>query len=189
MLGSLETRYGVGLRSSWAITFVKGAALPLLALLVLLYWGSTCLVIVELGQLGVREHFGRVTGEPLPPGLHFKLPWPCGRIRAYAVKTVHQVPIGFVEGDQPVNYKEPRALLWTRDHAKEEFALVLGGGTELVVVNALLYYKIAEDPRGFLDYVYGQSCARRGSHRVRLPGPDGGDTGAHAGRGVVGRPC
>jgi regulator of protease activity HflC (stomatin/prohibitin superfamily) len=158
LLGRLEARYGAGLRSSWAITFVKRAALPLLALLALLYWGSTSVAIVEMGQLGVRENFGRVSGEPLTPGLHFKLPWPCGRIRTYSVKTVHQVPIGFVEGEQPVNLKEPRALLWTRGHAREEFALVLGGGTELVVVNALLYYKIAEDNRGFLDYVYGQSA-------------------------------
>ncbi len=94
----------------------------------------------------------------MKPGLHFKLPWPCGQIRTFAVKTVRQLPIGFVEEDQPVDVKQPRALLWTRGHAKEEFALVLGGGTELVVVNALLYYKIAEDPRGFMDYVYRQSA-------------------------------
>ncbi|HEV8062288.1 MAG TPA: SPFH domain-containing protein [Gemmataceae bacterium] len=158
MLRTLETRYGVSMRSTWAITFVEGAIIPLLILLILLYWGSTAVVIVEMGQLGARESFGRVSGEPLMPGLHFKLPWPCGLIRTFPVKTVRQLPIGFVEEEQPVNLKEPRALLWTRGHAKEEFALVLGGGTELVVVNALLYYKIAEDPRGFMDYVYRQSA-------------------------------
>jgi regulator of protease activity HflC (stomatin/prohibitin superfamily) len=158
MLRTLETRYGVSMRSSWAISFVEGAIIPLLLLLILLYWGSTAVVIVEMGQLGARESFGRFSGEPLKPGLHFKLPWPCGQIRTFAVKTVRQLPIGFVEEEQPVNLKEPRALLWTRGHAKEEFALVLGGGTELVVVNALLYFKIAEDPRGFMDYVYRQSA-------------------------------
>ena len=110
------------------------------------------------GSYGVRESFGRIAGEPLKPGLHFKLPWPCGRIRTFDVKTVHQLPIGFVEEEQAISRKEPRALLWTRGHAKEEFALVLGGGTELVVVNALLYFKIAEDPQGFMDYVYRQSA-------------------------------
>jgi regulator of protease activity HflC (stomatin/prohibitin superfamily) len=107
--------------------------------------------------MAVREHFGRVTGGPLLPGLHVTLPWPLGRIRAFPVKTVHQMPIGFIEADQPVNSQQPRALLWTKPHAKEEFALVLGGGTELVAVNAIVYFKIAEDRQGFLDYVYQQS--------------------------------
>ena len=114
------------------------------------------MVIIEMGQWA-RETFGRAQGEPLQPGLHFKLPWPLSRVQTFEVKTVHQLPIGFVEEEQQINFKEPRALLWTRGHAKEEFALVLGGGTELVVVNALLYFKISEDPRGFMDYVYRQS--------------------------------
>ena len=158
ILRTMETRLGVSMRSAWAIAFVEHAVIPLLVLLTLLFWGSTAIVIVEMGQLGARESFGRVSGEPLGPGLHFKLPWPCGRIRTFDVKTVRQLPIGFVEEEQVANFKEPRALLWTRGHAKEEFALVLGGGTELVVVNALLYYKIAEDPAGFMDYVYRQSA-------------------------------
>ena len=158
MLGTLETRYGVTMRSAWAIRFVKGSTIPLLLLLLALLWGSTALVIIDMGQLGARESFGRVTGEPLSPGLHFKLPWPFGQVRAFDVKTVRQLPIGFVEEEQQVNFNQPRALLWTRGHAKEEFALVLGGGTELVVINALLYYKIAEDPRGFMDFVYRQSA-------------------------------
>ena len=188
MLRSLESRLGVSLRSTWAIAFIEGAALPLLALLGLLLWGGTSVAIVEMDQLGVREHFGRIAGEPLTPGLHFKLPWPCGRIRTFSVKTVHQVPIGYVEEEQPKNLKQPRALLWTRGHAKEEFALVLGGGTELVVVNALLYYKIAEDANGFLDYVYRSSRAGRGPDRVRLPSLDGGDAWANTRRGAFGRP-
>lgn len=158
MLRTVETRFGISVRSSWAITFVKRTALPLLALLVLLFWASTALSVVEMDQMGVREQFGRVSGEPLPPGLHFTLPWPCGRIRAFSVKTVRQAPIGFVEQEPVGSRKEPAALLWTRSHTKEEFALVLGGGTELVVVNALLYYKIAEDPDGFMDYVYRQAA-------------------------------
>ncbi len=52
MLRTLETRYGVSMRSAWAITFVEGAIIPLLILLILLYWGSTSVVIVEMGQLG-----------------------------------------------------------------------------------------------------------------------------------------
>ena len=124
----------------------------------LLCWGLTSLAIVETNQMAVREHFGRVAGGPLRPGLHFLFPWPFGRIRAFPVKTVEQLPIGFVEADEVVNRDQPRALLWTKPHAKEEFALVLGDGSELVAVNALVYFKISEDPQEFSDYVYRQSA-------------------------------
>jgi len=154
-----ERWLGVSLRSNWAITFIKRSVLPLAALLALLAWGLTSLTIVETHQMGVREHLGRVAGEPLKPGLHVSLPWPLGRIRAFPVKTVQQLPIGFVESDETLDVQKPRTLLWTRPHAKEEFALVLGGGSELVAVNASVYFKIAEDRDQFLNYVYRQFAA------------------------------
>jgi len=127
---------------------------------VLLFWGITCLSIVAVDELGIRESFGQIRGElpwnlgtvsddPLPPGLHLKFPWPFGRVRHYPVKRVFTMPIGFVPraGHQ-------RAYLWTKVHAEEEFAMVLGNDAEVVAVNALVYYKIHEDKEGFLQYVY-----------------------------------
>ncbi len=157
LVEALEERCGVSVRSSWAIMFLKRSMLPLLALLAFLAWGMTSLAIVETHQMGVREHLGRVDDEPLSPGLHFTLPWPFGRVRAFPVKTVQQLPIGFIEDETPPRKDHPRALLWTKPHAKEELSLVLGAGTELVAVNALVYFKIAEDPAGFRDYVYRQA--------------------------------
>lgn len=158
LVRTFEKNCGVSLRSSWAIAFVRNAAIPLVIFLILLCWGLTSLVIVETNQMAVREHFGRVVGGSLQPGLHTMLPWPFGRIRTFAVKTVQQVPIGYVEAGESVDRNQPRALLWTKPHAKEEFALVLGDGSELVAVNALVYFKISEDPTEFLDYVYQQSA-------------------------------
>jgi len=157
---TIEARFGVSFRSSWAIRFVRAAALPSLVAVVLLFWGITCLSIVAVDELGIRESFGRIRGElpwnlgtvsddPLPPGLHLKFPWPFGRVRHYPVKKVFAMPIGFVPraGHQ-------RAYLWTKVHAEEEFAMVLGNDAEVVAVNALVYYKIREDKEGFLQYVY-----------------------------------
>ena len=157
LIRTFENRCGVSLRSSWAISFVRRTALPLLVLLMLLSWGLTSLVIVETHQMAVREHFGRVSGGPLLPGLQWMLPWPFGRIRAFPVKNVRQLPIGFIEADDMSDREHPRALLWTKPHAKEEFSLVLGDGSEFVAVNALVYFKISEDPPEFFDYVYRQA--------------------------------
>jgi regulator of protease activity HflC (stomatin/prohibitin superfamily) len=114
----------------------------------LLYWGLSCLALVGPSEMGVRENFGVVNGR-LGPGLHWKLPYPWGYVRRFPVKRIDSMPIGFVaEEGRPVAY------LWSKAHAQEEFALVLGSGTEVVAVDALVYHKIREDPNGLLDYAY-----------------------------------
>ncbi len=163
----VEDHFGVSLRSSWAITFVKRAAPTIGGALLLLFWATTSICVVRLDQLAVREHFGRRAGAALEPGLHFKLPWPLGRVRYFPVKTVFSKPIGFVEADEPLpdgpspaaTGDTPRVLLWTQPHGREEFALVLGTQTELLAVNAILFYRIDNDPERFLDYVYGAQNA------------------------------
>ncbi|MHC4405957.1 MAG: SPFH domain-containing protein [Planctomycetota bacterium] len=146
---TIEARFGVSLRSSWAIRFVRAAAVPSLAAVLLLFWGLTCLTVVDTAELGVRESFGRVDDELLQPGLHWKLPWPFGRVHAYPVKEVFVKTIGS-EGRR----MQQRAYLWGEAHAEGEFALVLGSVSEVVAVDGLIYYKIHEDKDRFLDYVY-----------------------------------
>jgi regulator of protease activity HflC (stomatin/prohibitin superfamily) len=108
------------------------------------------LAVVRIDELGVRERFGRLDTAPLPPGLHTKLPWPFGRVLRYPVKHVVVKPIGFIS-----NPGRQTSYLWSKKHAQEEFALVLGDGSELVAIGCLVYYKIHEDRERFLDYVYG----------------------------------
>ncbi|MFH1266868.1 MAG: SPFH domain-containing protein, partial [Planctomycetota bacterium] len=181
---TIEARFGVSFRSSWAIRFVRAAALPSLVAVLLLFWGLTCLSVVGTNELGIRESFGRIRGDlfpasiqsklpfhfgrindaPLQPGLHLKLPWPFGRVRHYPVKEVFTKPIGYVPGAG-----RQRAYLWSKTHAEEEFALVLGTGAEVVAVNALVFYKISEDKEGFLDYVYHSIYSENPEDRSESP--------------------
>ena len=160
---TIEARFGVSFRSSWAIGFVRAAAVPSLIAVLLLFWALTSLSVVGTDELGIRESFGQIRGqlpwnlgavtdEPLPPGLHWKFPWPFGRILRYPVKHVFAMPVGFVPSPG-----RQRAFLWTTPHAEEEFALVLGNDAQVLSVNTLVYYKIREDKKGLLDYVY--QCA------------------------------
>lgn len=143
---TIETRFGVSFRSSWAIRFVKNAALPTLLLAAMLFWALSSLAMVGPSEMGIRESLGVLERQTLRPGLHLKLPWPLGRVRRYPVKRVFSQAVGFVATDE-----EPAAFLWSNVHAKEEFEVVLGDGTEAVAVNAVLYYKIREDDRLY-DY-------------------------------------
>ncbi len=146
---ALEARWGVSFRSSWALRFVRRSVVPTMLLVTLLLWGLSSLAVVQIDELGVRESFGRVQAAPLPPGLHWKLPWPVGRVLRYPVKRVSLKPIGFVS-----NPGRQQNFLWSKKHAQEEFALVLGNGSELVAVDCVVYYKIHEDRQRFLEYVY-----------------------------------
>jgi regulator of protease activity HflC (stomatin/prohibitin superfamily) len=147
---AIERRFGVSFRSSWAIRFVRLSLVPALLAIALLFWGLSSLAVVRIDELGVRERFGRLDTAPLAPGLHTKLPWPFGRVLRYPVKRVVVKPIGFVS-----NPGRQTSYLWSKKHAQEEFALVLGDGSELVAIGCLVYYKIHEDRERFLDYVYG----------------------------------
>ncbi len=149
---TVEERFGVSFRSSWAIRFVKRATIPAALVVLLLFWGLSTLAVVEINQLGIRESFGKPFPTPLEPGLHFKLPWPFGRVLRYPVKTISTIPIGFIVGEGQSEWET--ALFWTKSHAKEEFNLSLGDGTEFVAVNALLYFKIRETKQGLFDYAF-----------------------------------
>ncbi|MDO4575635.1 MAG: SPFH domain-containing protein [Planctomycetia bacterium] len=144
---TLEERWGVSFRSSWAIRFVAKATLPAMLMVLLLWWGLSSLYVVRVNEFGVRRDCGRIHFEPLQPGLHVKLPWPFGSIVTYPVKQVSMMPIGYEQtGSGQFLY------LWTKAH-ENEFELVLGDGKEAVAVNAMVHYKIREDHEGFFQYV------------------------------------
>ncbi|QDT97772.1 protease modulator HflK [Gimesia aquarii] len=153
-----EARFGLSLRSSWTIGFFRRSVLPIAAGCLLIVWLSTCFVVIQPHQAGLEERFGVAQQVRLKPGLHTKLPWPFGEIRRYPAGIVQSMRIGFEEKTEEATVSEDkdRTLLWTQPHARE-FSLVLGSETELVAVNAIVYFKIAEDTQGFLDHAFATS--------------------------------
>ncbi|MEM9701625.1 MAG: protease modulator HflK, partial [Planctomycetota bacterium] len=148
-----EQRLGLSLRASWVTGFVRRSLLPIAVGCAVVVWLSTCLVVIGPDQAGLRERFGVVERTRLEPGLHAKLPWPFGEVRRYPAGRVQTMQIGFEdEADAPAIADDvDRTLLWTKPHANE-FSLVLGSETELVAVNAIVYFRIAEETDRFLDH-------------------------------------
>lgn len=152
LLESFERRFGVSFRSSWTIRFVRRAFLPILLLAGLLYWGLTSLTLVGPSEIGLRESFGQFDRK-LEPGLHFKWPWPFGKVRRFEVKRIHMTSIG-ADPEEGHAEHHSHAILWTQKPPHEQFSWVLGTGTDMVSVDALVYYKIREDLDGLLNYAY-----------------------------------
>ena len=133
----LDRNFGVDVRSTWALTFVRRASLRLTLLLVGLAWLSTSLVTINTFETGIYERFGApVSRNPLGPGLHLKAPWPVGHVHRIETSRIRTMPLGFYGPRKGVS------LLWTKQHAAEEYNLLLGDGRDLITVNAILQYKI-----------------------------------------------
>ncbi len=143
---AMERGFGVDLRDTWALRFLRQALLPVAALMLLVAWLMTALVAVDSAEQALVERFGRpLDGEPLGPGLHLVLPWPADRVRRVATARVRTMPVGYVEA------KAGASALWTKYHAAEEYNLLLGNGRDLVTVNADLHYQVGD----IRAYLYG----------------------------------
>jgi len=155
-----EQRFGLSIRSSWSIRFFRQATLPTVFATCLLLWLSTAVVIIQPNQMALYEFGGRTSEKTLAPGIHFIGPWPLGKVHRVPVKSIQTMQIGFTQEVDPqeVVSPTPRSLLWTEPHANE-FALVLGTQSELVSVNAQVYYQIGSSQEQLRDYLYQHSNA------------------------------
>ncbi|MEO1366253.1 MAG: protease modulator HflK [Acidobacteriota bacterium] len=134
----LADAFGIDLRGTWALTFMRRSLAPLAGALLVVGWLSTALVVVDASDVGLLERFGDVDREPLDPGLHLVLPWPMHQVTRVPVHRVQTIPIGFSGA------RADASILWTVQHAEEEYKLLLGDGRDLVTVNASLHYRIRD---------------------------------------------
>lgn len=99
--GKLKTQFGIDISRSWALTYTRAAAAPVLLGLVLFAWCLSGVVRVDLNARGSYERFGAPVAM-LDPGLHILLPWPFGRVRMVEYGVVHAVALEDVAAGTPV---------------------------------------------------------------------------------------
>lgn len=99
--GRLKTQFGIDISRSWALTYTRAAAAPVLLGLVLFAWCLSGVVRIGLNARGSYERFGAPVAM-LDPGLHLLLPWPFGRVRMVEYGVVHSVALDDVTTSTPV---------------------------------------------------------------------------------------
>jgi regulator of protease activity HflC (stomatin/prohibitin superfamily) len=140
-LDAAERQLGIDLRSTWALTVVRRGVEPLLIALALLGWLSTSLTVVRLDEEGLVERLGVPRGgRPLQPGLHLHWPWPVDRVFRLPVRQVQALTVGH-EGEEAGG---PEDVLWAREHAANEYTLLLGNGRDLITVDAAVQFRIRD---------------------------------------------
>ncbi len=133
--------------SEWP--FVK-LLLGLVIAILLGTWLSTSIVYVELGEVAIHQRFGKSLPRLLTPGMHLVLPRPFSHATAVNTKRINTVSIGFDAKPEDLSLAP---LLWTRPHGKE-YAMVVGDGTEVAVVNALVHFKVKEDSQAVRQFAF-----------------------------------
>lgn len=129
LAAGLKERFGIDLAQSWALRFLRRAAAPLGALLLLIAWLLTGLTALGTGERGVYERCG-VADSVLPPGLHAHLPWPFGIVRRSEYGQIHELilaqetpkdlPSISAEADTPADFDR----LWDKAHPADASYLV-----------------------------------------------------------------
>ena len=143
VLDAMERQLGIDLRSTWALAVVRHTAEPLVIGLCLLGWLSTSLTIVGVQEQGLVERLGApIGGPPLPPGIHLHWPWPVDRVFRLPAQRIDALSVGH-EGEEAGG---PEDVLWARQHAANEYTLLLGNGRDLIAVDATVQYRIKDAP-------------------------------------------
>jgi regulator of protease activity HflC (stomatin/prohibitin superfamily) len=141
VLDAGEQQLGIDLRSTWALTVVRRSVEPLVVGLCLTGWLSTSLTVIGVEEQGLVERLGvPVAGQPLSPGLHLHWPWPVDQVFRIPVMRVQSLTVGH-EGKEQGG---PEDVLWARQHAANEYTLLLGNGRDLITIDAGVQFRISD---------------------------------------------
>lgn len=125
---AIDYQFGFKVSETWFYKFFERALLWLLPLQIAVLLATTCFVIIEPGEQGLLERFGRlVASRPvLEPGLHVTWPWPVDKVYRYRTEQIQSFGVGSVPD---ADDKDHRIVLWTVAHSKEENFLVANRDT------------------------------------------------------------
>ncbi len=127
-------------RFRWLGDFLR-RSLPRVVLgLVVILWLATSLTQVGVSDQGLRERFGRFTGQVLEPGLHLGWPWPIDHVRRFPAHKLQIMKIGFVAEESAARTN----LIWTEAHGIDEDRFVTASGSEVISFDIELHYRIAD---------------------------------------------
>jgi regulator of protease activity HflC (stomatin/prohibitin superfamily) len=168
--------FGIDLTRSWALGFIRRAAVPSLLVLAASCWLLTGLSALSLSERAVYESFGRPAGV-FHPGLHVHLPWPLGVLRPVEFGTVHEIPVVFAAADgtaaeaetqtstgpTPTNIEGPAPpgadRLWDASHPSEASYLVASASNgrqnfEVINIDLRVLYRIGLSDEAAQEVTY-----------------------------------
>ena len=161
----IRTHLGIDFSRSWALRYARVAAVPIGLLIAAIGWCLSGVALIDPDQRGIYERLGAPVSV-WPPGAHFGLPWPLGRVRRVELGVVHAVALGSDITADPLTAAEappPLAAdrLWEGAHPAEVSFIIASidnaGGQSFQSVSAdlKLLYRVGLDDGSALQAAYG----------------------------------
>ncbi|MBX8530585.1 protease modulator HflK [Pseudomonas cichorii] len=127
----LHNRFGIDLRQIWALSYIRRAFLPVLAVVAALGWALTGVHEIPMQGRGIYERFGK-PAEVFGPGLHVGLPWPFGKVLAVENGVVHEMATSVSEASAVEQLQDPAEgpppasanRLWDASHINEKSQVI-----------------------------------------------------------------
>jgi membrane protease subunit HflK len=152
---TISYQFGVEVSRSWLYQLLGSAVTPLTILGGAVLLALSCITIVGPDQRGVTLRFGQMAGEPLPPGMHLKWPWPIETTEMHPVGEVQQV---LISSDLTGASRDAQAILWTTDSDRDSLIgqedylaapasstdAVGGTGVSLVSADVIVQFTVAD---------------------------------------------
>jgi HflK protein len=145
-------------RSGIPIT-ARGVASAVVGFAALLWLGSGFFT-VSPGDVGIRLRFGRIIASDLPPGLHFRLPWPVESHLLVARSRVRRIEFGLAPGlsraaatraqigGRPAFGASPApdsaTGIWFQKETAAEDASLLTGDANLIDLRSAVQYRVKD---------------------------------------------
>jgi len=122
----IDYQFGFKVSQTWFYKIVEQAVIPLVIVSSIILYMMSCLVIVEPGSQAIIEKLGSPYYKDgsvriVDAGISFKLPWPFGIARILPTKEIQEIYVGYVPNDDG----KKEALLWDKEHYKEEYNLLV----------------------------------------------------------------
>lgn len=78
--GAIDYQFGYEVSRSWMYKLLTRRSPVLVLIAAFVFWVMSMFVVVKPDQIGILTRFGRVLDTNVPPGVHWKAPWPIDRI-------------------------------------------------------------------------------------------------------------
>lgn len=113
-------------------------------------WLTTGITVVSVHELALYYRNGHLDDEVLSPGLHLHLPAPFGRTKRIPAGRVEVTTVGYLLDARKLSKQK---YLWTESHGEEEVSFIVGDGTEVVAINAIIRHCPGNSISGLQQYM------------------------------------
>jgi len=105
---------------------------------------------IRVNETGILKRFGRIVSDRVPPGLHYRFPWPVDTMLKVSTKEIRRFQTGF--GADPKQIGEYERVYGALDGGRTGSFMVpycITGDKNIIHVKVIAQYRI-DDPKAYL---------------------------------------